>query len=71
MAQTKLEIQLRCNSCDSVLIVSNIHVDKDGCFAYVEPCEKCKTQLSYACDCDGENGLHTPDCNSWIANATR
>jgi hypothetical protein len=20
----------------------------------------------YACDCDGENGLHTPDCNSWI-----
>lgn len=21
---------------------------------------------SYICDCDGENGLHTPDCDVWI-----
>ncbi len=41
MAQTKLEIQLRCNACDSVLVVAATHADKDGCFSYVEPCEKC------------------------------
>lgn len=41
MAQLQLLIELRCVQCDSVLVVNGIHTDKDGCFAYIEPCEEC------------------------------
>lgn len=40
--QTQIEIQLRCNVCDSVLTVeSSPRHDKHGWWLYVEPCEKC------------------------------
>jgi len=44
VAQTNLEIELRCNACDSVLIINTIRTDKNGAFAYVEACSKCSAQ---------------------------
>lgn len=46
MAQLQLLIELRCVQCDSVLVVNGIHTDKDGCFAYIEPCEECAAEQS-------------------------
>ena len=41
MAQTKIEIQVRCNSCDTPLILSEFFSDENGSWAYAEPCSKC------------------------------
>ena len=41
MAQSQLEIQLRCSVCDSVLIIHSVNMSDDGCYSFVEPCEKC------------------------------
>jgi len=46
MAQLQLLIELRCVQCDNVLVVNGIHTDKDGCFAYIEPCEECAAEQS-------------------------
>jgi hypothetical protein len=36
-----LNVELRCNACDDVLIVHSVKTDDDGAYAYVEPCKKC------------------------------
>ncbi len=45
MASVKIEIELRCNVCDSVLKSTTASTDMDGVFAYVEPCPKCCTPV--------------------------
>lgn len=50
MAQLQLLIELRCVQCDTVLVVNGIHTDKDGCFAYIEPCEECSKLTQRAAD---------------------
>jgi hypothetical protein len=49
--QVKVDIQLRCNSCDTVLTTSVVTLaDKDGLYAYVDPCQKCAAQQQHAPD---------------------
>jgi len=43
-AHTKIEIQLRCNVCDSVLVTTDLFQDEGGAWVYVELCEKCASQ---------------------------
>lgn len=39
---TKIEIELRCNRCDTVLCVDvKSHSDEGGTYLYVEPCPTC------------------------------
>ena len=43
--QVKVDVQLRCDVCDTVLSTSMLALeDKDGFYAYVDPCPRCAAQ---------------------------
>lgn len=42
MAGIKIEMELRCNTCDNVLVVGRLFTDENGAYCYVEPCEECE-----------------------------
>ena len=36
--------EMRCDACDSVLVVKGLFEDEKGYYAYVVPCETCAAQ---------------------------
>jgi len=69
----KIEIQLRCNSCDDILTVHEVITDNAGKYAYVDPCKNCCRPTKDALDgelpclaCGGEVG-HRINCPHGIA----